>query len=289
MADPTPEPSARPSVTAAVEPVVADARRLGLTVDRAEILGVGANIVAHLKPAPVVARIATLTAAVRGSPAAYLRRERDICAAMSAAGLPVIPPTDLIDPGPHTNHGRCYLFLHYQDLEPVDLRSVEHGVRVGRSFAELATAMAEQPIEPDPDSDGHPWPEIDRLLTLIGSSVDPEVLVRLRDAVRQLRATDPQDPWQLVHGDAHRTNVALHRGEVTWFDFEDSNLRPLAWDLATLRRTWPAAGDEACRLLGVDPDSFSMRWHFELRGRRYSSKPLWSREKARSGCARAMR
>lgn len=53
--------------------------------------------------------------------------------------------------------------------------------------------------------------------------------------------------------------------EVIWYDFEDANRRPRAWDLATLYRSWPAAGEVACRLLHVDPAEPSMRWHHEFR------------------------
>ena len=90
-------------------------------------------------------------------------------------------------------------------------------------------------------------------------------MARIVDAVEALKVVEPEDRLRLVHGDAHRVNVARNRGRLVWFDFEDANYRPLAWDLATLRRSWPAAGDEACRRLHIHPSDFSMACHHELR------------------------
>lgn len=109
----------------------------------------------------------------------------------------------------------------------------------------------------------HQGKELDSVI--VSGTVDPSSLARITAVLDGLRATEPGDARQLVDGDAHRVNVARFVGDVVWFDFEDANRRPLAWDLATLRRAWPQAGDTACRLLDVDPHSPSMRWHHELR------------------------
>jgi hypothetical protein len=48
-----------------LEAAVAVARWFGLTVDAPAVLSEGANLLAHLQPAPVIARIPTATRALR--------------------------------------------------------------------------------------------------------------------------------------------------------------------------------------------------------------------------------
>lgn len=265
-----------PTEADSAEPIVVSltraARKLGLEVQDPQVLSVGANVVVHLAPSPVVARVATLTAEMRansGSAMAYLQREHDISLALSARGLNSITPTDLVDPGPHNVDGMQFLLLRYQPLDPVDLTSNDHAVRAARAFVELSETLASIELAPNPygtNSDrGYPWTEIDTLLRTVTSTTEPAAIERIVAVLEQLRTTDPADTQQLVHGDAHKNNVAFADGQIIWFDFEDANYRPRAWDLGTLRRSWPAAGDEACRILGVDPQSASMRWHFEIR------------------------
>lgn len=248
-----------------VSEVVATVRRLGLAVDSPAVLGEGANVVAWLAPAPVVARIATLTAEMRREPELYLHRERDIAAALSSMGMNVIRPTDLVDPGPHRAGRWTFLLLEHRRLEPLDTTSPQDAEAAGASFADLSKALAGLPPSLGEALPGQPWAEMATLADAVAGTVDPSSWARITAVLDGLRATEPADEWQLIHGDAHRVNVARCDGDVVWFDFEDANRRPLAWDLATLRRAWPQAGDTACRLLSVDPLSPSMRWHHELR------------------------
>ena len=246
-------------------PVLFAVRDLGLDVHDPRILGAGANVVVHLRPAPVVARVATLTAEMRSHPLRYLQGERDISAALVDQALSVIGPTDRVDPGPHLAEGVAFLLLDYKSLEPLDIGSSQDAIDAGRAFAELSEALAGLPDELSGGEAGQPWAEIERLVDTASTTTEPAAMHEIRQAVHSLRAAEPSDEWQLVHGDAHRVNVARHEGRIIWFDFEDANRRPLAWDLATLRRAWPAAGETACEALGVDSSAASMRWHHELR------------------------
>ena len=215
---------------------------------------------------PIVARIATLAAEMRSRPENYLGRERDISAALATRGINVITPTDLVDPGPHDIGGTAFLLLRHHDIVPLDTTSRADALRAGRSFAELSAALGDLSIGLGAVDQGHPWAEIAALVGTVASTTADATMERITEVIDALRRGEPDDPWQLVHGDAHRVNVAVDdRGQIIWFDFEDANRRPLAWDLATLRRSWPAAGEEASQLLGVDSDSYSMRWHHELR------------------------
>lgn len=248
-----------------VEALVDTTHAMGLEVDSPEVLSTGANLVVHLAPSPVVARVATLTADMRGGAADYLRRERDLASALALRGTDVVPPTDMVNPGPHTARGRSFLLLAYRRLEPFDLESAHDAELVGRSLADLLWSMSELPADLCTTDVGQPWPEIERLVSTVRATTDTNSLLEIEAAVHVLRASEPADPLQLVHGDAHKNNVARGVAGPIWFDFEDANRRPLAWDLATLRRSWPAAGQAACEAMGIDPQSPSMRWHFELR------------------------
>ncbi len=248
-----------------LNPLLAAVRQLGLDVAYPRVLGAGANVVVHLQPAPVVARVATLTAEMRGHPDRFLKREREIALALADDGVPVLRPTSIVDPGPHTTETFTFLLVEYKSLEPIHFNSDTDAIEAGRAFAALSTALSRLPAELSEGEAGHPWEELSRLVETVSSTTEPEVMGDINGVLASLRRTEPGDDWQLVYGDAHRVNVARHDGKMIWFDFEDANRRPLAWDLATLRRAWPAAGDVACDALGVDPENRSMRWHHELR------------------------
>lgn len=248
-----------------IRPLVAAATRLGLRVDEPVVLSAGANVVVHLVPSPVVARVATMTADMRGGAYSYLKRERDICRALTKRGLDVVGPTDLVDPGPHTMGDRTFLLLDHRELHPINLDSAKDAAEVGQALAALVTALAELAPEVGRGDEGHPWDEIDRLVATVAPTTDGAAIELIQRYIEDLKATEPDSRFQLVHGDAHRVNVAYGESGIVWLDFEDANRRPLAWDLATLRRSWPAAGLEACRILGVDQTDPEMMWHHNLR------------------------
>jgi len=248
-----------------IGPVVQVVTELGLEVEDPEVVRSGANVVLHLAPSPVVARVATLTAAMRGDPAGYLRREREVTAALAGQGVDVVAPTELVDPGPHRAGDFWFVLMAHRRLTPVDLTSADHAKAAGHALADLERALAALPADLGAGDRGQPWDEVATLVTTVAPSTEPRAMDRIVEAVAALRAVEPTDGWRLVHGDAHRGNVALDGDRVVWFDFEDANHRPLAWDLASFRRSWPDAGDVACRLLEVDPSGFSMAWHHELR------------------------
>ena len=54
------------------------AARLGVRCTDPVILADGANVIVYLSPAPVVAKVAASTPAVRPEPAAWLQRELDV-------------------------------------------------------------------------------------------------------------------------------------------------------------------------------------------------------------------
>ncbi len=249
-----------------IEAVRAHLAGLGVDAPDIELIRSGANAVLHLPSLHAVARVATVTAEMRRNPADYLQRELAVLRTLVAADIPTTAPATKVDPGPHlTAEGWAFSLIEHRDLSPVDLESHADAVAVGEAYARLAVALEPLATEIGNGDAGHPWPEVDRLLQAGSSLLVPEQVRTIEEMLARLQATEPADPWRPVHGDAHKNNVAWSNGDIVWFDFEDANLRPLAWDLASLHRAWPAAGQVACELLEVDPGSPSMVWHHDFR------------------------
>ena len=82
-----------------VSDAVTVARGLGLVVDDPFVLKESLNLLVWLRPSPVVARMHVRTGLVRSAdPAAD---SLALATFLADAGLPVSPPADDVDPGPH--------------------------------------------------------------------------------------------------------------------------------------------------------------------------------------------
>jgi hypothetical protein len=81
------------------------AREQGLPAEDPRVLSSRGNLLVHLAPAPVVARVATLTAWTRRGPFAWLAREVAVASHLARQGAAAMPPTVLADPGPHRRDG----------------------------------------------------------------------------------------------------------------------------------------------------------------------------------------
>src|SRR3954453_19947720 len=94
------------------------AREHGLSFgDEPRVIHEGSNLLLHLRPAPVVARVATTTAMVREGDA-WLTREVAVAGHVAAQGAPTVAPTEEIPPGPHHFSGLTMTF--WQHVEEVD-------------------------------------------------------------------------------------------------------------------------------------------------------------------------
>jgi hypothetical protein len=236
----------------AVAAAVAIAREHGVRValDDAIVLKDGANVVVHLRPAPVVARIASMTALVRRDPAAYLARDVAVARHAFARGAPVVPPSNDLPPGPHELDGRVVTFWHYVEHES----GHEAGpAELGPLLRELHAALV--------DYDGVALPYLGPVLGEFDGVVDALVRAgaiphaqaeRWREELVAVEVALPAPGAageQALHGDAHRRNVLRTASGLLWVDFEDACHGSVAWDLACLgRRSGPAAiaayGDE---------------------------------------------
>ena len=237
-------------VGAAQAAALAVARAHGLAADEASLLHDGVNAVVHLRPAPVVARVATLTPLLRPAIDRPFRREVALAGALAAAGAPVVPPSDLLPPGPHRHAGLALSFFRFVDALPETPTPAQAGAALG----ELQAALADV----DPGWDGEPLDTpLDDLTVFADRGValgaDPALVERCAELTGRLRPLLGGDIGAL-HGDAHPGNLLSTPGGWRWTDLEDTSRGPRGWDVACLRGTSRLDGRAAVDAL---PDPMS--------------------------------
>jgi hypothetical protein len=198
-------------VTDPLRAALTAARAHGLPTSHPVVLRDLTNVIVHLRPAPVVARVQLTLGALRGL--AWARAEIDAAEFLAAAGAPVAPPASDVDPGPHEVDGLLVTFWTYFDHD----RALADATVAGRSLRELHDAFAAY--------DGA-LPTCDRL---------DEVRKLLDDPVRELADRLPPLDGAPIHGDAHLGNVLWTRDGPLWSDLENVCRGPREFDLACLR------------------------------------------------------
>jgi Phosphotransferase enzyme family len=210
------------------------AREHGVACDEAVRIAAGSNVLVHLKPAPVVARVMTGTAVLHGDVKEWLAGEVAVGAFLAERTDLVVPPSDLLPPGPHEHDGlwmTLWKFVaHDEQAPPPEPREL------GRSLRELHAALAEFPGDLAPLSEIRDW--LARLLGELRPS--PPLTQRDIDGLHfELDALTPAVfesslPAQALHGDASIGNLLRTDGRLIWNDLEDVCAGPVAWDVAGL-------------------------------------------------------
>jgi hypothetical protein len=81
------------------------AREHGVACDEAVRIAGGSNVLVHLKPAPVVARVMTGTALLHDDVEQWLAREVAVGVFLAERTDVVVAPSDILPPGPHEQDG----------------------------------------------------------------------------------------------------------------------------------------------------------------------------------------
>ena len=217
----------------AVAAAVQVARAHGLRVEDPVVLNDGINLVVHLRPAPVVARVATYLPLLRPAPSRAQRRDLQLATALHAAGARVLLPTDLLPPGPHSEDGLSVAFWRWVEVLP-DRPTADVA---GRTLADLLAVLARV----DPGWTGTPLDTpLDDLAVFaergVGLGAPAGLVARTAELTERLRPLLVGEV-QPLHGDAHPGNLLATRAGWVWADLEDTAIGPRGWDVACLRRS----------------------------------------------------
>lgn len=246
------------NLTPLLDALVAFAADHDVRVGDPVVLGNTSNIVVHLRPTPIVARVPYITALGRDRPDVCLARELALATHLHAEGVPTIPPSSLLPPGPHALPVRTggeptwVSFMEHVQLTPVDLDSGPHAAMVGERLADLVGVAATMD-DPAGLFDRSLADETEIGLDRLSGRIPAADIATLRAwAADALIAPVDAQP---LHGDPHGRNIGRRAdGEFVWFDLDDGVADSPLVDLATLVNAWPAAGAVACRRMGVDPE-----------------------------------
>ncbi|PWU16882.1 MAG: hypothetical protein C5B48_16705 [Candidatus Rokuibacteriota bacterium] len=213
----------------ALSAALAAAARHGLPCDDARVLRDVTNLLVHLRPAPVVARVPITLARLRSRD--WFLQEVELASFLSEGGAPVAPPAGGLDPGPHEQDGFLVSFWAYVDDDPRRFESAA----AGRSLRALHEALT-----------GYPGslPSCDRLAEVrqLLSELEPSDLLPASDlaALRHLAAgMTSVSGGRPLHGDSHLRNILWSPQGPLWTDLENACTGPVEYDLACL--SWRGA------------------------------------------------
>jgi hypothetical protein len=206
------------------------------------VVAARSNVLVHLKPAPVIARVMSGTAVLHDDVEKWLAREVAVGAFLAERGL-AVPPSDVLAPGPHQYDGLWMTFWEFVEHDASRFLPPAH--ELGGSLRELHAALAEFPGKLGQLSDVRDW--LDRLLARLRPS--PRLAAQDRDLLRsRLHEMTPTVfetslPAQAIHGDASVSNLLRTDNGLIWNDFEDACIGPVHWDVAGLVIEARASGE----------------------------------------------
>jgi len=221
------------------------AREHGVACDEAVPIAAGSNVLVHLKPAPVVARVMTGTAVLHDDAKQWLTREVAVCAFAAERSDLVVPPTDILPPGPHEQDG---LWMTLWKFVPHDAQAPPPEPRqLGRSLRRLHAVLADFPGDLASLRETRDW--LARLLAELRPSppLTQQDIDRLRSELDALTPAvfESSLPAQALHGDASMSNLLRTESGPVWVDFEDVCSGPVAWDISGLVSSARACGQSA--------------------------------------------
>jgi Ser/Thr protein kinase RdoA (MazF antagonist) len=218
----------RTIAAAAAAAAVRVAAGLGIAGAEPVVLADGANVIVHLSPSPVVAKVAASTRAVRPDGAAWLQRELDLAGFLAAAGAPVMVPSPEVPAVAREAGGQVMSFWAY--VPPADPGPPGPEV-LGSMLRDLHSVLA---AYPGALPELAPLGDIPAFLARPQSQVSAAQAAALGAAFGRLTAELAAVPraGQVLHGDAGAGNLMATGAGWIWHDFEDACTGPAAWDLA---------------------------------------------------------
>ena len=210
----------------------------GLKVDEAIVIHSASNVLVHLRPAPVVARVMTGTVALHDDPRKWLEREISVLEFLAPSGL-AVSPSRLITPGPHCHDGLWMTFTEWisevagPDVQPTAY--LDDPGRLGRTLRDLHDEL--RSFEGELGGLRELGDDIERLLGQLRPSdaQESDTISSLREQLDRLRSVvfESSLPTQALHGDVSIRNLLRTPRRLVWNDFEDTFRGPAHWDVAS--------------------------------------------------------
>lgn len=241
----------------AVHAAVVEAAAHGVHATDPEVLADGFNVIVHLRPAPVVARVVLMPALLRSGIDEMITRELAVARFLVERGVPAVRPSGALPAGPHERDGVWLSFWEHLEVLPGFAEAREFGVRL----RELHEVLRDFPVEvPALDI---PLNDVDSFLRhgrrhVELSDADAKLIGDLRDRLGTEIEALRQVPVQQLHGDAHPGNLLRTPQGWVWTDFEETMVGPVGWDLACLSATTRLDAATAIREYGVEAGSFEV-------------------------------
>jgi Ser/Thr protein kinase RdoA (MazF antagonist) len=211
----------------------------GLKLNEAIVIHSGSNVLVHLRPAPVVARVMTGTVALHDDPRKWLEREISVLEFLAPSGL-AVSPSRLIAPGPHCHDGLWMTFTEWiPEVEPgPEVQPAAHlddARGLGRTLRDLHDGL--RPFAGELGGLRELREDIERLLGQLRpvDAQESDAISSLREQLDMLRTVvfESSLPTQALHGDVSLRNLLRTPRRLVWNDFEDTFRGPVHWDVAS--------------------------------------------------------
>jgi hypothetical protein len=238
----------------------------GLKLDAAVVIHSASNVLVHLRPAPVVARVMTGTVALHDDPRRWLEREVSVLEFLTPSGL-AVSPSRLIAPGPHHQDGLWITFTEWipevqPPLDAPSAVSIDDARELGRMLRSLHDAL--RPYARELGGPRELGEDIERLLGQLrpGDTRQRAAIAALGERLNALGPAvfESSLPTQALHGDVSLRNLLRTRRGLVWNDFEDTFRGPVHWDLASAVGSLRIHGADA-RCAGAMLDAYG--WNDE--------------------------
>ena len=247
----------------AIGAAVAAAEAQGIRCESPEVLADGSNVLVHLQPAPVVARVATTTGLVRRPAERWLALDLDLAEYLAGQSFPVVAPSKLLAAGPHVQDG---LALTFWEFEEHDRNYVAGASEIGPFLRDLHAVLRGYTGEMRRLSPVIEIPEwLDEVARWDALSDRDMATLRRGYATIAAQIEALQLPEQPLHGDAHKKNVLKTSRGLVWTDFEDACRGPVEWDVACFIRTSGEDRETALKSYGGDLELERLQPVFDAR------------------------